>query len=99
MTTINSHRQSPNNDTKNSFSSNHVSLFNLDKANKLVDENENVVKRIQVENLLTFFIEAWIKVAIDYISISIFANECPVHVTPPAIDLDIFEINVFTGVG
>lgn len=99
MTTIDSHSKYPHDNARQCLPSDDVSVVLLNESDELANKCKDVHEREHVENLLALFVEPDVEVAIDNISISILTDECPVHVAPPAIDVDIFEVHVAAWVG
>jgi hypothetical protein len=99
MPAVDCHGNGPDNDAKKSLPSENIGVILVDKADELIHESQDVFNGVQVEYSVTLRSDEWIWVAVHSGAVSILADEGPVHVFPPAIDIDIDEVDFLARIG
>lgn len=69
------------------------------ESHDLFDEGQEVLYSVEVENSVALRTKEWIWIAVHRGAMSVLADERPFQVFPPAVDIDINEIDVFTRIG
>lgn len=94
MASVYCHGDGPEDYAEESLPSEDVCRVLVVESHDLRDKAEDAFQRVQVEDLLTLLIEQGVGEAVGYITVCILANERPVHVTPPAVHVDVLEVDV-----